>query len=187
VDFGQSWNTELPTQIPKPWQRRLGWLGCNGASPVFGTAQFEVYWGYVEPYQDPGGEFARLGLALQLLVAFFTWRLTHKRAYRRPAARRRRNSMPSNSRKHQVRTLVIRVLLSSVLLLTTCRRSARAKSPWTAVWGPGGRLAGPNYRIGTDLGQSPAAICFTAWQSNVQTERVRALPAPTPSLISWAG
>jgi large exoprotein involved in heme utilization and adhesion len=77
--------------------------------------------------------------------------------------------MPSNSRKHQGRTLVIRVLLSSVLLLATLPALSQGQISLDGSLGPRGPLAGPNYRIGADVGQSRGSNLFHSFgQFNVQ-------------------
>jgi len=87
--------------------------------------------------------------------------------------------MPANSRKHQVRTLVIRVLLSSALLLTTLPVLSQGQITLDGSLGPRGPLAGPNYRVGADLGQIRGSNLFHSFgQFNVQTGESASFTGP---------
>ena len=74
VDFGQSWNTKLPTPDPKTLASvglGLRWAATVPA-PFSVRPQFEVYWGVpLNNVKTPGGNLQDWGLHLQLLVALF--------------------------------------------------------------------------------------------------------------------
>jgi hemolysin activation/secretion protein len=74
VDFGQSWNTTLPTPDPKTLASvglGLRWAATVPA-PFSVRPQFEIYWGVpLNHIKTPGGNLQDWGLHLQLLVALF--------------------------------------------------------------------------------------------------------------------
>jgi len=74
VDFGQAWNTKLPTPDPKTLASvglGLRWAATVPA-PFSVRPQFEVYWGVpLNHVTTPGGNLQDWGLHLQLLVALF--------------------------------------------------------------------------------------------------------------------
>jgi hemolysin activation/secretion protein len=74
IDFGQAWNTRLPTPDPKTLASvgfGLRWAATLPA-PISVRPQFEVYWGVpLNNVETPGGNLQDWGLHLQLLVALF--------------------------------------------------------------------------------------------------------------------
>ena len=78
-----------------------------------------------------------------------------------------------------MRTLVIRVLLSSVLLLSVLPALSQGQIILDGSLGPRGTLAAPSYRIGADLGQSHGGNLYHSFgQFNVQTGESASFTGP---------